>query len=202
MAQLTFARQEDAGGGTGRAAGRASLTVAALLLMSGAAACHPPFKYAYENKTGVGLTDRAADYCQRAAKEHGYVVRTANPKLIDSPSQVDIRMRVVDGGGELIASCEFDDKRRVAELPKPQRGDVKKGVAGYIEGDAKRARSVCDRAVKSSGYDARNVSVAQWTGARTYRVNVAVRQGGADRNVACRFDAVPGTASVPPVTKQ
>ena len=201
MIQQTFARYDKAGRRTGHATSRKSVTLAALLLMSGAAACHPPFKYTYENKTGVGLTDRAADYCQRAAKNYGYVVRTANPKLVDSPSQVDIRMRVVDGQGELIASCEFDDKRRVAVLPKPQRGDVKKGVAGYIEGDAKQARSVCDRAVKSSGYDARSISVAQWTGERTYRVNVSVRQGGADRNVACRFDAVPGTASVPPVTK-
>ena len=201
MVQQKFVRQQNSDRRTGRGAGRTSAVVAAVLIVGGAAACHPPFRYPYENKTGVGLTDRAADYCQRAAKNLGYTVRTANPKLVDSPSQVDIRMRVVDGGGELIASCEFDDKRRVAVLPKPQRGDVKKGLSGYIEGDAKQARSVCDRAVKSSGYDARHVSVAQWTGERTYRVNVGVRQGGADRNVACRFDAVPGTASVPPVTK-
>jgi len=201
MVQQMFVRQQNSQRSLGPATSRTSTVVAALLLVSGAAACHPPFKYTYENKTGVGLTDRATDYCQRAAKNLGYLVRTANPKIVDSPSQVDIRMRLVDGGGELIASCEFDDKRRVAALPKPQRGDVRKGVSGYIEGDAKQARSVCDKAVKSSGYDARNVSVAQWTGERTYRVNVAVRQGGADRNVACRFDAVPGTASVPPVTK-
>lgn len=180
---------------------RSSLAVAAALLVSGAAACHPPFKYTYENKTGVGLTDRATDYCQRAARDFGYTVRTAGPKIVDSPSQVDIRMRVVDKHGEFIASCEFDDQKRIVALPKPQRGDVKQGVLGYIESDAKQARTVCDRAVKSSGYDAREVSVAQWTGDRTYRVNVAVRQGGSDRNVACRFNAVPGTASVPPVTK-
>ncbi|MEP6832025.1 MAG: hypothetical protein ABJB74_01475 [Gemmatimonas sp.] len=180
---------------------RGSLLVAMLLLAGSAAACHPPFKYRYENATGVGLTDRAADYCQRAAKNVGYTVRTANPKLVESPTQVDIRMRVVDNRGELIAACEFDDKQRVVALPKPQRGDVRKGVLGYIEGDAKQAKSVCDRAVKSSGYDAREISVAEWTGDRRYRVNVAVRQGGADRNVACRYDGVPGTASVPPVTK-
>ncbi|MEO7359417.1 MAG: hypothetical protein ABI120_03750 [Gemmatimonadaceae bacterium] len=201
MVQQISDRPQHAVRSAGRATGRASAVVVALLIVSGAAACHPPFKYTYENKTGVGLTDRATDYCQREAKKLGYAVRTANPKIVDSPSQVDIRMRVVDGGGELIASCEFDDKRRVAALPKPQRGDVKKGISGYIEGDAKQARTVCDKAVKSSGYDARKVSVAQWTGERTYRVNVEVRQGGADRNVACRFDAVPGTASVPPVTK-
>lgn len=201
MVQQIFVRQDTSDQRTGRRAGRMWMVVAASLLVGGAASCTPPFRYAYENKTGVGLTDRATDYCQRAAIGLGYRVRTAGPKLIDSPSQVDIRMRVVDGQGELMASCEFDDKRRVAVLPKPQRGNVKKGVSGYIEGDAKQARTVCDKAVKSSGYDARNISTAQWTGERTYRVNVAVRQGGADRNVACRFDAVPGTASVPPVTK-
>lgn len=194
MVQRTNNRQDSV-------TGRASLAAGALVLAVIAGACTPPFKYAYESKTGVGLTDRAADYCQRAARDAGYVVRTANPKVVDSPTQVDIRMRVVDDRGEFIASCEFDDKKRVASLAKPQRGDIKKGIAGYIEADAKQARTVCDRAVKSSGYDARNVSVAQWTGARTYRVNVSVRQGGADRIVACRFDAVPGTASVPPVTK-
>ena len=201
MVQQIFVRQQNSDNRTRRVAIRTSVLAATLVLVGGAAACHPPFKYTYENKTGVGLTDRAADYCQRAAKTYGYLVRTASPKLVDSPSQVDIRMRVVDDQGELIASCEFDDKRRIAALPKPQRGDVKKGVSGYIQGDAKQARSVCDRAVKSAGYDARSVSIAQWTGERTYRVNVGVRQGGADRNVACRFDAVPGTASVPPVTK-
>lgn len=198
MVQPTYSRQHSAA----RSTGRASLKVGGALLVVVAAACHVPYKYAYENKTGVGLTDRATDYCQRAAVKLGYAaVRSTSPKLIDTPSDVDIRMRLNDGNGELIASCEFDDKKRIANLPKPQRGDVKKGVAGYIASDAKQARTVCDRAVKSSGYDARNISVAQWTGERTYRVNVAVRQGGADRNVACRFDAVPGTASVPPVTK-
>ena len=201
MVQQMFVRQQNSDNRRGGRMGRSAVVVAALLAVSGAAACRTPYRYPYESKTGVGLTDRATDYCQRAAKTQGYTVRTAGPKLVDSPSQVDIRMRLVDGNGEFIASCEFDDKRRVAVLPKPQRGDIKKGVSGYVEGDAKQARSVCDRAVKSSGYDARNISTAQWTGERTYRVNVAVRQGGADRNVACRFDAVPGTASVPPVTK-
>lgn len=183
---------------------RAPLVVAALVLLSGAAACSvkTPYRYAYENKTGVGLTDRAADYCQRAAVKQGYTsVRGAAPKIIDSPTQVDVRMRLTDGAGELIASCEFDDKTRVAALAKPQRGNLQRGEAGYMRADAGKARDVCDRAVKSSGYDARSISVAQWTGGRQYRVNVAVRQGGADRNVACRFDAVAGTASVPPVTK-
>lgn len=183
---------------------RTALSTALLAFVSVAAACgvKTPYRYAYENKTGVGLTDRASDYCQRAAVKQGYhTVRGAAPKTVDSPTQVDIRMRLVDDGGELIASCEFDDKTRIAALPKPQRGNLQKGIAGYMRSDAGKARDVCDRAVKSSGYDARSISVAQWTGARTYRVNVAVRQGGADRNVACRFDAVPGTASVPPVTK-
>lgn len=178
------------------------MVIGALLVGVGATACRTPYRYSYENKTGVGLTDRATDYCQRAAVRQGYqLVRTVGPKLVDSPTQVDIRMRVKDKSGELIASCEFDDKSRVANLPKPQRGNIKQGVAGYLSSDAGQAKSVCDRAVKSSGYDARSISVAQWTGARTYRVNVAVRQGGADRNVACRYDAVPGTAVVPPVTK-
>lgn len=183
---------------------RTPFLVGVLALGSGAAACtvKTPYRYAYENKTGVGLTDRAADYCQRAAVKQGYTsVRGAAPKTVDSPTQVDIRMRLTDASGELIASCEFDDKTRVAALPKPQRGNIQRGELGYIRADAGKAREVCDRAVKSSGYDARSISVAQWTGARQYRVNVAVRQGGADRNVACRFDAVAGTASVPPVTK-
>ena len=190
--------------GTTLTRARTPLAAAVFILVSGAAACavKTPYKYSYENKTGVGLTDRATDYCQRAAIKLGYAsVRGANPKTVDSPSQVDIRMRVTDGSGELIASCEFDDKTRIAALPKPQRGNIEKGIAGYMRSDAGKARDVCDRAVKSSGYDARSISVAQWTGARTYRVNVSVRQGGADRNVACRYDAVPGTASVPPVTK-
>lgn len=182
---------------------RAPLAAALFLLVS-AAACtvKTPYRYAYENKTGVGLTDRATDYCQRAAIKAGYsAVRSVGPKTVDDPTHVDIRMRVTDGSGELITSCEFEDKSRNAVIPKPLRGNIQKGIAGYSRTDAGKAREVCDRAVKSSGYDARSISVAQWTGARTYRVNVSVRQGGADRNVACRFDAVAGTAAVPPVTK-
>lgn len=174
----------------------------ALLLVSGAAACRIPYKYPYEQKSGVGLTDRATDYCQRAAVSQGYQsVRETGPKLLDSPSEVDVRMRVTDGSGELIVGCHFDDQKRLAAIPRPQRGNVKRGEVGYIADDAKKARSVCDRAVRSSGYDARNISVAEWTGARTFRVNVAVRQGDADRTVACRYDGAAGTASVPPVTK-
>ncbi|MGV3709281.1 MAG: hypothetical protein ACO1Q7_10605 [Gemmatimonas sp.] len=184
----------------GRLAQRASLTVAALLLLSGASACRY-YKYDYEKDSGVGLTDRASDYCQKQAKALGYNVRTASPRTVDSPSQVDLRLRVVNDHCELIASCEFDDKKRVANIPKPQRGDLKKGVLGYMSSDASKARGVCQTAVKGAGYDVRNTNVAQWTGDRTYRVNVAVRQGGEDRNVACRFDGVPGTAVVPPVTR-
>lgn len=188
----------------GRALKHARLlaTGGALLLVSGAAACRIPYKYPYENKTGVGLTDRATDYCQRAAVRQGYQsVREAGPKLLDSPSEVNVRMRVTDGDGELIVGCQFDDKKRIAAIPSPQRGNVKRGEIGYIADDAKKARSVCDRAVRGSGYDARNISVAEWTGGRTFRVNVAVRQDGSDRSVACRYDGVAGTASVPPVTK-
>ena len=187
--------------GTRFARVRTPLACALLVFVSGAAACSvkTPYRYSYEKDSGVGLTDRATDYCQRAAVKLGYAsVRSTGPRTIDSPSQVDLRMRLTDGSGEVIASCEFDDKTRIAALPKPQRGNIQKGVAGYMRSDASKAREVCDRAVKSSGYDARSISVAQWTGARTYRVNVAVRQGGADRTVACRFDGVPGTASVPP----
>lgn len=174
----------------------------ALLLVSGAAACRIPYKYPYENKTGVGLTDRATDYCQRAAVRQGYKsVREAGPKLLDSPSEVNVRMRVTDEDGELIVGCQFDDQKRVAAIPRPQRGNVKRGEVGYIADDAKKAHDVCDRAVRSSGYDARDISVAEWTGGRTFRVNVAVRQEGTARTVACRYDGVAGTASVPPVTK-
>jgi hypothetical protein len=123
----------------------------------------------------------------------------SGPNLVDSPTEVDVRMDVNDGSGVIVASCSFDDKARIAALPRPQRGN--RGTPGYMGSDAKQARQVCDRAVKSSGYDARKISVAEWSGGRQYRVNVAVRQGGADRNVACRFDAVAGTATVPPVTK-
>ena len=127
-------------------------------------------------------------------------MREVGPLTIDSPTQVDVRMRVTDGNGELIASCAFDDVKRIAGLARPQRGSSK-GDVGYMSSDAKQAHQVCDKAVKSSGYDARNVSIAQWAGGRQYRVNVAVRQGGADRNVACRYDGVAGTAVVPSVTK-
>jgi hypothetical protein len=112
-----------------------------------------------------------------------------------------LRLRVTDANGELMISCAFDDAKRTAIVPKPQRGNLKRGEIGYMESDAKQAKTVCDRAVKSSGYVAREISVAQWTGGRQYRVNVTVRQGGEDRNVACRYDGVAGTASVPPVTK-
>ena len=176
--------------------------VVALLVLSGAAACKTPYRYAYENKTGVGLIDRTTDYCQKAASRQGYTaIRATGPNVRDSDFQVDQRLRVNDGHGEFIVSCEFDDKRRVANLPKAARGDLKRGEIGYISSDADKARSVCQTAVKGSNYDIRSTGPGQWTGGRTYRVNVNVRQGGADRNVACRYDGVAGTASVPPVTK-
>ena len=173
----------------------------ALLLLSGAAACHTPYRYAYEQPTGVGLTDRANDYCRKAADKQGYnSVREVGPMTKDSPTQIDVRMRVTDGSGELMISCAFDDTKRIAALPRPQRGNSN-GDVGYRSSDAKLARQVCDKAVRSSGYDARTLSRAEWAGGRQFRVNVAVRQGGADRSVACRYDGVAGTAAVPPVTK-
>ncbi|MDQ6612077.1 MAG: hypothetical protein M3Y64_06565 [Gemmatimonadota bacterium] len=172
-----------------------------LLVLATASACRVPYKYAYEKPTGVGVTDRANDYCRKAADKQGYSsVREVGPITQDTPTQLDVRMRVTDGNGELMVSCAFDDVKRIAALPRPQRGSTG-GDVGYRSSDAKLARQVCDQAVKSSGYDARSVSVAQWAGGRQFRVNVAVRQGGADRNVACRYDGVAGTAAVPPVTK-
>ncbi|MBC8088416.1 MAG: hypothetical protein H7Z40_14195 [Phycisphaerae bacterium] len=174
-----------------------------LLLVSGAAACRTPYRYSYENKTGVGLLDRTTDYCQKAAAKQGYMaIRGTGPNTKDSPSQVDQRLRVNDGHGELVVSCEFDDAKRVATIPKAQRGDLKRGEIGYISSDVGKARTVCQTAVKGSGYDIQSAGPAQWTGGRQFRVNVSVRQGGAERNVACRYDGVAGTAAVPTVTKE
>lgn len=181
---------------------RGVIAAGVVVVLAAASACHVPYKYQYENKTGVGITDRAVDYCHRAADKQGYSsVIQAGPSrvVVDAPSQLDVRMNVKDGNGELVVSCAFDDKTRIAAMPRPQRGGD--GKDGYTGSDAKRARETCDRAVKSSGYDARKISVAEWSGGRQYRVNVEVRQGGADRTVACRFDGVAGTAVVPPVTK-
>jgi hypothetical protein len=176
---------------------------AAMLLILAGAACRTPYRYSYENKTGVGLLDRTTDYCQKAAAKQGYLaIRGTGPNIKDSPSHVDQRLRVNDGQGELIVSCEFDDAKRIANIPKAQRGNLKRGEIGYIASDAGQARTVCQNAVKGSGYDIRSTGPGQWTGARTYRVNVSVRQGGADRNVACRYDGTTGTAAVPPVTKE
>ena len=173
---------------------------AALLVLGVTSACHT-YRYGYEKPEGVGITDRANDYCRKAAEKQGYnSVIQVGPLTRDNPTQIDVRMRVKDGGGELFASCAFDDVTRIAALPRPQRGNSK-GEVGYRSSDAKQAKDVCDKAVHSSGYDARSLSVAEWAGGRQYRVNVAVRQGGADRNVACRYDGVAGTAAVPPVTK-
>lgn len=174
----------------------------AVVLAGGAAfgmACHTPYRYAYENKTGVGLTDRANDYCQRAAIRQGYKVVEFGPTIVESPTAVDVRMDVKDGGNALIVSCSFDDAKRIAAIPRYERGGD--GHAGYMKSDAKQARDVCDRAVRAAGYDARKTSTAEWNGGRQYRVNVSVRQGGVDRIVGCRFDGVAGTAVVPPVTK-
>jgi|GEM_PF-2146595 len=186
-----------------RASAPRSALLAALLLVSGAAACRTPYRYAYENKSGVGLLDRTTDYCQKAAVKQGYMaIRATGPNTKDSPSQVDQRLRVNDGHGELIVSCEFDDVKRIAALPRAQRGDLKRGEIGYISSDAGKARTVCQAAVKGSNYDIQSTGPGQWTGGRTFRVNVSVRQGGAERNVACRYDGVAGTASVPTVTKE
>lgn len=174
----------------------------ALVVLSAAAACKTPYRYSYENKTGVGLMDRTTDYCQKASVKQGYMaIRATGPNTKDTPSQVDQRLRVNDGHGELIISCAFDDAKRVATIPKAQRGDLKRGELGYMSSDAGKARSVCQTAVKGAGYDIRSTGPGQWTGGRMYRVNVSVRQGGADRNVACRYDGVAGTAVVPPVTR-
>ncbi|MEP6766527.1 MAG: hypothetical protein ABJB66_19590 [Gemmatimonadaceae bacterium] len=179
---------------------KAQSFAATLLLIGAAGACHT-YRYGYEKPAGVGITDRANDYCRKAADKQGYsAVMQVGPLTTDSPTQIDVRMRLKDGGGELMVSCAFDDVKRIAGLPRPQRGNSK-GEVGFRSSDAKLAKDVCDKAVRSSGYDARSLSVAEWAGGRQYRVNVAVRQGGADRNVACRFDGVAGTASVPPVTK-
>lgn len=176
--------------------------VSSLLLISGASACRT-YRYGYENKTGVGLLDRTTDYCQKASVKQGYMaIRATGPNIKDSPSQIDQRLRVNDGHGELIISCSFDDAKRVATIPKAQRGDLKRGELGFLSSDAGKARSVCQTAVKGSGYDILSTGPGQWTGGRKYRVNVSVRQGGADRNVACRYDGVAGTASVPTVTKE
>ena len=173
--------------------------LAGVAMMTVASACHV-YKYQYEKDTGVGLKDRANDYCQRAAVKQGYAsVREFGPDVVDSPSEVDVRMDVNDGSGVISVSCSFDDKTRVAAMPRPQRGNSTN--VGYMGSDARKARQVCDNAVRSSGYDARKTSTAEWNGGRQYRVNVAVRQGGADRIVGCRFDGVAGTAVVPPVTK-
>ena len=172
-----------------------------LLLLTGASACRIPYKYSYEQATGVGLTDRANDYCRKAAEKQGYgSVREVGPITRDTPTQLDVRMRLTDPNGEIMVSCAFDDVKRIAAIPRPQRGSSG-GDVGYRSSDAKLAHEVCDKAVKSSGYDARSLSTAQWAGGRQYRVNVAVRQGGDYRNVACRYDGVAGTAVVPPVTK-
>ena len=104
------------------------------------------------------------------------------------------RKRLNDGHGELIVACEFDDVKRVATIPKAQRGDLKRGEIGYIGDDAGKAHTACERAVKGAGYDVRSTGPGQWTGGRQFRVNVNVRQGGADRNVACRYDGVAATA--------
>ncbi|MBC8089209.1 MAG: hypothetical protein H7Z40_18240 [Phycisphaerae bacterium] len=175
----------------------------ALLVMSGAAACRTPYRYSYENKTGVGLLDRTTDYCQKASVKQGYLaIRATGPNTKDSQSQVDQRLRVDDGKGELVISCAFDDAKRVATIPKAARGDLKRGEIGFLASDAGKARTMCQAAVKGSGYDIQSTGPGQWTGGRNYRVNVNVRQGGADRNVACRYDGVAGTASVPTVTKE
>jgi hypothetical protein len=173
--------------------------VAGVSIVGALSACHT-YRYQYEQKTGVGLTDRANDYCQRAAVKQGYSsVVQFGPDVVDNPNEVDVRMDVNDGSGVIVVSCSFDDKTRVAAMPRPQRNSD--NSVGYARGDAKKARQVCDKAVRSSGYDARKTSTAEWNGGRQYRVNVAVRQGGADRNVACRYDGVAGTAVVPAVTK-
>jgi hypothetical protein len=178
---------------------RGGLAASAMTLILASAACHTPYRYQYEQKTGVGLRDRANDYCQRSATKQGYTVMQFGPDVVDAPGQVDVRMDVHDGDGALTVSCSFDDVTRIAAIPRPQRAS--EGNLGYMKSDAGKARETCDRAVKGSGYDAHKVSVAEWNGGRQYRVNVAVRQGGADRTVGCRYDGVAGTAVVPPVTK-